>query len=162
MALRLQLPVNSEKPSNSPGKPLSHFPCHFNLVWVRWKILLIDRGREKCSLLMSPNQRSVCEVEALRKEWQRSRDSPASWACPQLRWWRSWGRVAAKQSWVSLPDPLAGRLSGKAERRRITEALGQLKSPHAVRWRGDGLVTRKRLCLLGANTSVGGAIVKSA
>ena len=109
---------------------------------------------------MSPNQRSVCEVEALRKEWQRSRDSPASWACPQLRWWHSWGRVAAKQSWVSLPDPLAGRLSGKAERRRITEALGQLKSPHAVRWRGDGLVTRKRLCLLGANTSVGGGYCK--
>lgn len=66
------------------------------------------------------------------------------------------GRVAAKQSWVSLPDPLVGRLSGKAERRRITEVLGQPKSPHAVRWRVDGLVTRKRLCLLGANTSIWG------
>ena len=42
------------------------------------------------------------------------------------------------------------------ERLLITEVLDQSKSPHAVRWRVDGLVTRKRLCLLGANTSVGG------
>ena len=92
VALRLQLPVNSEKPSNSPGKPLSHFPCHFNLVGVGWKILLIDRGREKCSLLMSPNQRSIREVEALRKQWQRRQRLPSILGVSTAQLMAQWGQ----------------------------------------------------------------------